>query len=298
MVSASRGIPCLDRVVAIAGMTGLCFSAHAQSRDWIGGDGAWSTSTNWSDGNVPDTTLESASITNGSAVTLDVTFAVGGLTLGAADTLRLPNTLALQLNLSGDVANDGVITLDGVTAASRLNAVTDVTFSGSGEVVASPGGVNTNVNTIGAFSGAGSIVTNAANHTIRALGLADLGSGTALLDNAGLVVADGATAELQFRPLGGSTATNTGTLRADAGTLRFLGTTPVTVDNTGGLIEGVNGGKVELVNATITGGTLNGDVVVASLPTISDLTTTADIDVVNDNALFTAGNIVNNGTIT
>jgi hypothetical protein len=68
-------------------------TSHAQtSVSWNGGNGNWSTATDWSGGVVPNnggSNTYNVSISNGSAetVTLDVGVTISDLTLGTSETL-------------------------------------------------------------------------------------------------------------------------------------------------------------------------------------------------------------------
>ena len=273
----------------------------AQPGTWIGGDGNWSDTANWFGTDVPNTAIESASVTNGSAVVLDSSFTIEGLTIGSLDSLEFPNSSDLTLN--DNITNDGTITLNGTTSATELRTNVDVTFAGTGEVVFGTGGVSSNDNMIGASSSAAdSTLTNSAGHTIRALGPGGLGRGHTAIVNEGLIVADGASANLLVKAetaTGG--LTNTGTVRAtNNGQLEIQSLTT----NTGALIESNSGGLIILgVGADIIGGEITGDVAVnagasGSTPGITDLTTSATINLANAADLTMSGTITNNGTIT
>ena len=282
--------PALAAAAALTLLTAV--PAHAQLRTWVDGDSVWSDPANWSPNDVPDTPAETAEITNGSSVDLDGTFAVGGLTLGGSDSLTLLNSR--DLALSGDVTNDGTITLDAGFSTTEFRVDASLTLGGTGELVIAPGGFTT-TNVIGDDGAAGNALTNAAGHTIRAAGQGSLGRNTTTLVNAGAIVADDGGLLIVNPGAGGFTLASTGTITANTGGQIDL--VDGTYDLQGGTIGGT--GLVRFAgNASLDGGTFNGSVETVGLNSATDLTNNGTITVNNGSDLSVGGTITNDGTIT
>ena len=195
------------------------------------------------------------------------------------------------------VTNNGQIVVQGTGVGSPLRVASNATLGGTGEVLISNAatGGNTNINVIGGnFAFEMATLTNSAGHTIRAIGPGNLGRDTTGITNNGLVVGDGVDAQLVVHPNDANGAfTNNGTIRAQAGAVVTLRNS---FDNTNGMIESVSGGVVELDDAVVTGGQLMGSFT-ATASTVSDLTTSATIEVGSNRILRTTGTITNNGQV-
>ena len=175
---------------------------------------------------------------------------------------------------------------------TRLSIVGNTILDGVGVVTLGDSQLNQ-------FAGlTGSILTNAAGHTIRGSG--NLGAGGIGLDNAGLIEAVGAaglTVSLNGAP--GITRHNTGMLRATTGSTLTINSATLTNE---GVIEAEAGGKVVITGAgtRIEGGTLNGpgDFTLAAGARLANLTNKSTVTIRdNDIGEIFFGTIVNDGTI-
>ena len=251
--------PLPHRASVLFALAGLAAApAIAQDSYWQPASGDWGNPANWSPMNVPDTLGEHAHVLNGGVATMNASYDVGAISIGGGSAVQLAN--GRTLNLHGDIANDGVFEVLGTNSVTYFYLRANATLSGDGELRL-VGGNSTGINRV--YGTTGLVLTNGPEHTIRALDSASLGVAAILIDNAGLIVADGSGAgagELLVDPRNAAevTFTNTGTLRAENGGLLSLsGSGNGRFDNAGGLVEALDGSTVRLVDgAEITGGTL------------------------------------------
>lgn len=225
------------------------------------GTGLWSNASNWS-GGVPTSSSNVLITGTGTAasVTEDTNSTINNLTLGTGNTLNTNTNIQLTVD-GGSISNAGAITVNGGAATnSELYLGASTTLSGAGTLTLSTttaGGGNTYLTD----SVSGITLTN--QSTIQGDGI--VGNGGAIgLTNSGTVNANSnagsfnAVLELDPAGIGGGAAgvTNTGLLEAtNSGVLDIQSTT---VNNSSGNIT-ASGSKatVELVSATVQGGTLN-----------------------------------------
>ena len=106
--------------------------------------------------------------------------------LTTAGSIRVTNASDLAVN--GTITNNGTITLDGTNSGTELRVNSDTTLAGTGEVVIGPDGGSSGVNLIGDDGNAipRTTLTNGVDHTIRALGVGQLGRSTTNIVNDGL----------------------------------------------------------------------------------------------------------------
>lgn len=148
------------------------------------------------------------------------------------------------LNLRGDLDNTGILLLSATLSLTDLRAAeVPVTLSGGGIVQMSNHPNNRMTST-----GDGTLVN--VDNTIQGSG--QIGVNALPLTNHGTIIANQPTVLILDPPA--TPIVNTGTMRADdGGTLRLTGGA---FENIGGLIESVNDSIVEIVSATVSGGTL------------------------------------------
>ncbi|MDB5325353.1 MAG: hypothetical protein JWM57_922 [Phycisphaerales bacterium] len=247
---------------------------------------------------------------NGSSVTLVSGAAVTGgtLTTAGTGTINTSNATLVGLINAGSlvVANNttltlsGTITNNGTILANSIGNLTDITtdgtsatLNGSGTVTLQSaarirgGGTFTNNSTIqGETSSSGSIGANDTN-----------------IVNHGTINANSATGlSLVLDPLSNGSLVNTATLQASGGgRLVLTGSGGGDFANTGGTIQALAGSIVRLdSNASVTGGTLGAvgtGVVETNNATLTGLTTSGTVNVLNNTTLTLVGTVVNNGAI-
>ena len=284
--------------------------ALAQDRTWdVNANGNYDLATNWNPTDVPDTSTENAIITSPDGTTAvvvtlgpNLTRDVGNVTIlgnGANPAHELSLSDNTFLDVHGDIANDGILSINSAGSNTRLRLDgSDVMLTGAG--VLRLGGLNSQ---IANASGSNTLI-NTASHTIDGAG--NIGVNTIAINNAGLIDANLATQQLVLDP-SGTGAINTGTMRAsNGGILGFTGNGGGAFDNTGGVIEAVDANsEVRLsTSASITGGTVRGTGggVVVGLNSQSYFFTDVTFEGAirgDDNSDFgIAGTITNNGTVT
>ena len=203
----------------------FAFDASAQTFTWddTTGDNLWFTDGNWDLAGVPNGAGDSAIVGSPSPTLLNGFATLDSLTVTSDGVLTMLS--GSDFGLNGNVANDGTITLDGTGSATEFRVDASLSLTGTGELVIGPGGVNVGVNLIGDDGPSGNTLTNGADHTIRALGIATLGRGTTGLVNEGLISSTGGgdatidTNSVGFSNFGTLEAINGGTVRVASGDL-------------------------------------------------------------------------------
>ncbi|ODS32454.1 MAG: PEP-CTERM motif protein [Candidatus Scalindua rubra] len=211
--------------------------------------------------------IDNGNATN-SSVSLDTNATIDNLTIDALDSLGINNVRILTV-ISG--AGAGTITNAGSIALNSIASVTDLRVSG-GNVNLTGGGTVTMSNfTNNRIHGVVSTnrLTNQAGHTIQGAG--QIGANAMALTNQGTINANqtnSLTIDLSspgindgtFKASSGGTLivnddiSGTGNWLADAGTVTLSSGVDVT---TTGNIDILNGGSLNLTNATMTGNNLN-----------------------------------------
>ena len=189
---------------------------------------------------------------------------------------------ASNLNVTGNLADNGSITVNSNNSSSSTMTFSTSTLSGTGTIALNSGGTGAVV--------AGT-VTQSSGHTIDGFGAI-----TANLTNNGMVNAS-ATNNTLF--VSGASVTNTSTMQATNGTLVF--NNGVSVTNTGGIIS-ANGNNVILTGATITGGTLTSpsgafEATSTTNETLASVTNNSTFDIFGASNVNVTGNLVDNGSI-
>jgi len=202
-----------------------------------------------------------------------------------------------DLGVSGNVANNGTISLESQGNPTDLEIQGDVNLIGTGQIVMS--GANPGINGVAA-----AVLTHFDDHTIRGRGA--LLQGAIKLNNRGRVIADVNGATLTVQGASGSDGvTNVGTFTATNGsTLVFSGASGGAIANGGGLIEAQDGSTVRFISgASVTSGTFatagTGSVRVNSSQDVFFTNITNNgLMVGQDNSDFgVTSSLVNNGTV-
>jgi hypothetical protein len=154
-----------------------------------------------------------------------------GSTSPASNTATLTVADGTELALAGTIDNTGVIAVDGAKAPTAIGIEGVVTLQGHGEIELSESNQNY-------IFGDGTLIN--ADNTISGGG--DIGNGTLVIHNAGVVEAQGPYALII--DTGTNALVNTGTLEANAGTL--IVDSPVT----GGGNAVIAGGTIEFTGAS------------------------------------------------
>jgi hypothetical protein len=272
-------------------------AAHGDTTDtWsLGESGLWSVAGNWSAG-VPGAS-NNVDITDGtSTVTLNVNASINDLTVGSGNTLVVDdgNTFTIA---GPTISNKGSIQLNGGVGALGILALSDnVTLSGSGTLTLASPATGSDTAYI-EEDVAGVTLTN--HSTIQGAGI--IGSSGLTLVNSGTIDANTSTAGgLLLNGSGG--ITNSGLIEATgSGTLTISGTS---VANTAGnLTARGSSSVVNLVDTTVTGGTLNsisgGAIVTTNSTTLIGVTISAGSTVTTpaNSITFLSGTMTNAGTI-
>ncbi len=269
---------------------------------WDSGlDGTWGSSLNWSPMVVPDNTagtyywaiLDHPNIV---VVNLLANVVIDSLFVDADDEVAIENSRMLAISAANGrlgIENRGVISLNSSTTYTylRLNDG-PIRLTGGGTVLAHSG---TFYNMVGGLSG-GELIN--VDNTFR--GAMNLGYNQLRIENGGMIVADDPLLTLRLDP-SSSGMTNTGLIRAENGALLEMGAADY--NNTGGVIEAIDGSTVSLLaSAIVTGGILqtSGSGVIVSNSSsarIADLTSQARVHVANTRSLYLKGGIANSDTI-
>ena len=253
-------------LVSIAGVVSAAPAWAAQQLVfWDGGAGTtnWGDALNWSGNVVPNNgipagttyavVIDDGSGGGGFTVVLNVDVFIDRLTVASGDRLNISNGQMLTVVNSGP--GTGAIVNAGLIALDSFGAFTTLRISGGPVILSGGGGVQMSNSTSNRIQGvvATDLLINVDN-TI--FGAGQIGLGSMAFNNHGTVLAN------QFNPLFISPSVsppviNTGTMRASAGALLFLGNGAYA--NDGGLIEvdsAVFASDLVASGATITGGTV------------------------------------------
>ena len=215
---------------------------------WSGGAGNWSdcppsgnalwdtcpdppNGLGWPNGNFN-------AVINGGPVTA-TSASIVNLTIGSGGSLVFQSGQPGILDITGtSMVNNGSITLAG-SDGLQIQGNTTVTLSGSGSVTLAGN----------SFAGSNGSPTLILQQPVQGQGSFSLGL---TLNNQSTVNATGGTLTMQPNAL-----TNTGTMQASSGAiLAFTNGVPTAFTNTGGKIQALDGGTVQLDNGVYTGGTL------------------------------------------
>ena len=242
--------------------------------------------------------LSNSSITGGS-----FSSASGGAVATAGGTFA--NTLSGVTNTGtfNVVNNSGIVLVGTLTNNGTINLnsagnSTDIALTGSQSILGA-GVINLSNTTANRIYGAGSTLTLGSAQTITGAGTLGAGSAGFALANQGTIIAS-SSAGLLINAAAG--VTNTGTLRADGGTLSLQ----TTINSGGGAIEALNGSQVQLLNgAVINNANFSSSGVGSLITTVGGATVTLSggtvagaMTVANNSFLRLAGDLTYNGTLT
>ena len=218
------------------------------------------------------------------------TATLSGLTLASGTNVNIQNNT--NLTLVGTIVNNGNLNLQSAGNGTVLEMSGNVALNGTGTIT-----MSNNVNNLIYGAAGTNVLTLASTQTIQGSG--NVGDGQMTLVNNGIVDAN-VSNPLTVQTSGGTT--NTNILEATAGgTLNLNGASGGSITNTGaGTIVAGSGSTVNLINGiTINGGSLTGSgtFVETGNATLSGLTNASTVQVANNNTMFLAGTIVNNGSI-
>ena len=246
-----------------------------------------------------------ATTTGGGVVALAGGTTVGGTFAGTLITEGFNSTSGLvnngdltvtngsELEVTGDLTNNGILTLSGSNSTTELRIFGDVTLDGAGELVLGPEGANANVNVVGDAFVRGSVLTIGSDQTIRAEAIGSIGRNTTGIVNNGAIIAEAGT--LVIDPSAdGYVQSSSGVLRAEDGARISL---------TAGDFQDVNatttgGGVVALAGGTTVGGTFAGTLITEGFNSTSGLVNNGDLTVTNGSDLEVTGDLTNNGILT
>lgn len=258
--------------------------SHAAACSFNPASGNWNVAANWNCGFVPGSS-DTAVIAAGRSAT--VTGAQATTSVDNSGTVTLSNNSSV--GLTGSNTNNGVISMQSAGNVTDLSISGLVSLGGTGSVQMSNATANR-------------ILGNAATLTVGA-GQSILGSGQIGAGGSLALVNNGTFSATQVAPLTLHTTagvTNNNLLRGDGGTL-VLHSTSITQGALGRL-DAVNGGTVQLSNASITGGsfTTSGSAAIATASgttsSLSGVTNTGTFNVVNNSFVNLDGSLTNTGT--
>ena len=293
LVTRSVGLRFLIVVIALA-LAGLVSEpALAQTTStWSGGSGNWSPCPS-EGGNALWDTCSSNVIPNGNfnaVIQGGPVFATGAsvvnLSIASADVLNLTPG---YVDITGQsLFNQGTINIGASNGLGLGFGSVTTTISGGGAINLT----NPNARVLGAPSP----VVNQDN-PIHGQGYI----GVTQFTNQSLIDANVSAATLILQAGGNVGITNTGTVQAsNGGTLQLTGL-GVPFNNTGGIIQALNGSVVQLnAGYVITGGTLStsgtGTFQETNVTTLNNLVSNANYQLINGNITILEGTITNNGT--
>ena len=240
--------------------------------------------------------LSGASVTGGSFTT-----AGGGAIATAAGTTSnlsgVTNSGTLDIVNNSFLQLDGNLTNNGTVNMQSVGNFTDIIINGD-RTVGGTGVINLSNNAQNRLYGAGGTLTLGSGQTLQGAG--QIGAGVAGFGfvNQGTVIATQSTPLLISAPAG---VTNTGTLRADGGTLQLQST----INSGGGNIEARNGSQVQLLNGavinnanfSVTGAGSLITTVGGAQVTLGGGTVSGPMTMANNSFVRQTGDLVYNGTL-
>jgi fibronectin-binding autotransporter adhesin len=293
--TSSRKRFALIHLAAISSLGAASALATTQTSTWTdgGGDSNWSNSANWSPSGAPNNGTNGFSdynviIGTPSPTNVNNDFTIDSLTLNSGGSLNVLNNTGLTLD-GPSLTNNSTITINSNQGGNNtILTLIGVTETGSGAIVLD------NSNALAQLNG---LFSQSSTNTISGFGDVN-----AELTNGGTVNADvnGQALTLQSNGM-----TNNSLFEATGGGSLNIGAIAVTQGSGGSIVAGT-ASTVNLINSTISGGTLKSTGTTAAIQvtggsttsTISSLTNDATLNVVNNNQLNVTGNLANNGTIT
>ena len=295
------------------------FTAPVQAQTWNGSvDNDWFEAGNWT-GGVPNSVTSDADIGPGGTVEFSGNVSINSLTNAATSELTVNagsnfdfgGTATTTLNnagsifthsnsdfqLSGQVNNSGLINAEAGGANADLEVrAGGATLDGGGTITLSTTGTASS-----RINGASGAMLTIVDQRIEGAG--NIGANLLEIHNQanGIIVANQSGETLRIDTTGTANS-NAGALRAfDGGILEIIGSV---FDNTGGTIEARDASEVELLNSTISNGTLStmGSGVVSSAAGsntfLNDVTNTGTYVGKFNSDTGISGTITNTGSIT
>ena len=278
----------LSNLFAISVLAGVgATPVLAQTDTFISSSGFWSEDENWSLDALPGQGNDCALLPS-PVVTSNLGGVCANFTLGSGGTLTL--TPGYLFAYGPNFKNHGTISVGAGNGLQFPQPSLTVTISGGGTIHL------TDPNSI--LDGSENSVINADNQ-IHGQGFI----GVAQFTNQSLIDANVSGGALQLHAGGNIGVTNTGTVQAsNGGTLQLTPTgLGVPFNNTGGIIQALNGSVVQLnAGYVITGGTLSttgsGTFQETNVTTLNNLVSNAEYQLINGNITILEGTITNNGS--
>jgi fibronectin-binding autotransporter adhesin len=252
--------------------------------------------------------LQSGVTITGGKLTTSGTGVIENVSGQAVSLSNLTNAGALLsttgfIDVSGTITNTGTISLESNGGQAWLNLTANTALTGSGAVVL---GNQAAQNFISGNNG-GFTLTNASTieggSTDTSGGWDQVGNGQILLANSGTINANVSGGFLYANPLTSGTSTNTGKLEATNGGTLFLDGGNWTQTGVG-TVSAATASTVQLINGvSITGGTLTtiGTGVIETPSgqsvSLSNLTNSGTLDLLDSSTTTLSGTITNNGTV-
>ncbi len=254
------------------------FTSFAQGQNnWIGGDGVWNNSSLWSAG-VP-TISDDVRVDNSNAVSSlvrigfsDPNAEAGTLLIDSDDQVRVE--VGRTLSIAQTLTSNGTLHLDGVNNVAGILFGNGGQIDGSGRVLMTGDALVSSIN-------ADDSLTIGANALLEGRGR--IGNNLSNVINNGTIEANsaGSFGFITLDPGAGGFQNNNVIRAKDNGDIRL---TDGTFDNTNGLIDIQDTSQVELIDATLNGGTIQG-------------TGTGELRVENGSTGTIGGTITNNAII-
>ena len=245
-------------LVVLGVLAGISRDVRAQMTPiWAGGaSGNWGSAGNWV-GGVPGAGSVVTINHGGANVSLSSAGNASSLTIGPGDTVTIANGQSLRIKkttaVDGVITNAATLALNNTSALNNTDLVIeggDVTLTGGGQVTLS----NSGNNRIYGTAATDRLINE--NNTISGAG--QIGRDLMGLINRGLIAAT-QTNDLTIDP-SAAAAINSGTLRANGGTLNLVNGTFTNFEGAAnGMIEALGTSTVDLNGATIIGGNLRTD---------------------------------------
>jgi len=308
---SSRRLRARAILAATAGLAASGAAANAQpiTSIWEGAfSNNWSNALNWSPQVVPDNAgaVSYHVVNDGGYIICNGDFGVNTVTQGAAGVIDVPNGFSLGLDSNVGAANDGLIRLLGVDEFTELFIDGAYVFGGTGALEMT----DLTHSRITSTFGSEDRIINGSGHTIRGAGQFAAGAftGQPRLTNHGLINANIPGGGLWVR-VGTSSSdlpsANDGVLRASNGGILIV---DGSIDNTGGVIEALDGSRVDLRNDGAPGnGVASGElrtegsgefqVIPGFHSTLHGVTNSGLLGVPDDSGLYLTGAITNDGLI-
>lgn len=279
-------------ITAVSALALMTSAGLAQTSTWnLTTDGFWSVPTNWTPSTAPINSTNDAFIPNNGTYTIRVN---GNYSTDDITNDNPNATIALdasrQHQLFGNLDNDGVYIVNQTNGASQTTLFwrDTASTSGSGSIVLN--GFSTRARFV---VDTGATLTNGASHTIE-------GFGQIFGDfiNNGTIEANNAFNTLDFRF---GDVTNNSVIGANNNGILNLNFSDLVITQSGSGIIRADGGTVNVQDAIVSGGTvegINGGTVVATNAAVfDDLTVNGSVEVAVARTLNLSDTITNNGEI-